>query len=595
MRLANPHGALLLDDGRIRFRLWAPACERIELHVCGKHEALPMEARAEGWHELITDRATAGDRYYFVLPSGLRIPDPASRFQPEDVHGPSEIIDTSRWRREAEWKGRSWNEAVVYELHTGTFTPEGTFEAAIAKLDHLVDLGVTAIEMMPVADFPGRRNWGYDGVLLYAPDSSYGRPEAFKLLIEEAHARGLMVLLDVVYNHFGPDGNYLSLYAPQFFTDRHHTPWGQAINYDGPGCRAVRNFVVNNAVYWIEEFGLDGLRLDAVHTISDDSPRHILNEIAEHTRAAAEDRHIHLILENGRNQARWLERDYTAQWNDDVHHTLHTVTTGESGGYYADYLGDTIKLGRSLAEGFAYQGETMSYNGELRGEPSVHLPPTRFVAFLQNHDQIGNRAFGDRISRNTSDQAIRAASAVYLLLPQIPMLFMGEEWNAQQPFPFFCDFGPGLATAVREGRRNEFSRFPDFQDPATRERIPDPQSEETFASGKLRWEELDSPEHREWFERYRRLLQTRRESVWPLLERIESGAKYEVLAPGAVVVRWRLGQGGALQLAANFSDRAVQGFPEAPGSPFWQEGVLEDGGRVLQPWSVLWGTDEEVR
>jgi malto-oligosyltrehalose trehalohydrolase len=404
-----------------------------------------------------------------------------------------------------------------------------------------------------------------------------------------------MVLLDVVYNHFGPDGNYLPVYAPQFFTDRHKTPWGAAINFDGPRSRAVRDFVIHNALYWVEQYHMDGLRLDAVHAILDDSPVHILEELAARLRQAAGNRRIHLVLENEKNEARWLERNmagrpalYTAQWNDDVHHVLHTAVTGEDQGYYGEYCGDTEKLGRALAEGFAFQGEMMGYRKAPRGEPSTHLPTTAFVAFLQNHDQIGNRAFGDRIAAIATAGALRAVNAVYLLLPQIPMLFMGEEWGTSQPFPFFCDFGRELAEAVRQGRREEFSRFPEFQDPARREKIPDPQSQQTFEAGKLRWEELNDPVHREWLDWYWKILVTRREAIVPLLEQMKHGGKHEVVGAGAVVVRWQCGASGDLVLAANLSGVTVTGFPPVSSSLLWQEGNFEDGGRTLHSWTVLW-------
>jgi malto-oligosyltrehalose trehalohydrolase len=578
----NPHGAEVLPDRSVRFRLWAPACERVELVLCGQPAPLAMNPAPEGWHELTTHRASHATRYQYRLPGGLHVPDPASRYQPDDVHGPSEVVDTTSWQwNDSGWKGRPWREAVIYELHVGSFTPEGTFRGVIGKLDYLADLGVTAIEIMPVSDFPGRRNWGYDGVLPYAPDSSYGRPEDFRAFIEAAHARGIMVFLDVVYNHFGPDGNYLGAFAPGFFTHRHKTPWGAGINFDGPDSRAVRDFVVYNAIYWLHDYNLDGLRLDAVHAIVDDSPKHILQEIAERVRAEFPARHIHLILENEDNQVRWLGPElYTAQWNDDVHHVLHTAVTGEDKGYYVAYRGETAKLGRALAEGFAYQGEMMAYRGRCRGEPCSHLPPNDFIAFLQNHDQIGNRAFGERIGALASAGAVRAAAAVYLLLPQIPMLFMGEEWNAGSPFPFFCDFGEELAGKVRDGRREEFARFPEFQDPARRARIPDPQADQTFASAKLDWEEPRRPEHREWLSWYRRILACRRDRILPLLDRISSGS-FEVIAAGAVLIRW-----GALTLAANLSANRCSGLPAPSSPPIWQEGL------PCEPWSVAWWIDQ---
>jgi malto-oligosyltrehalose trehalohydrolase len=483
-------------------------------------------------------------------------------------------------------------------MHIGTFTPGGTFLNAIEKLDHLVRMGVTAIEIMPIADFPGRRNWGYDGVLLYAPDGSYGRPEDLKTLVEAAHHRSLMVILDVVYNHFGPDGNYLPVYAPEFFTDRHKTPWGPALNFDGPGNEAVREFIIHNALYWVEQFHLDGLRLDAVHAICDDSPKHVLAELAERVHRAAVDRPVHLILENEENQVRWLERNgvmrprwYTAQWNDDLHHVLHTAVSGEASGYYAAYRGEPLKLGRALAEGFAFQGEVMAYRGRRRGEPSRHLPPTAFVAFLQNHDQIGNRALGDRLAASVPRPALRAAAAIYLLSPQVPMLFMGEEWSALEPFPFFCDFGPELAQAVRDGRRQEFAKFPEFRDAVRRERIPDPQADETFASAKLRWVELVAPEHRESLEWYQRILAIRREAVLPLLRDIRSAGDFAVVSNGAVSVRWQVGTSAELRLDANLAAVPASGFPSAGSRLLWQEGAVDGADGTFQPWTVVWSCE----
>ncbi len=595
------HGPELKSDGGVVFRLWAPAHERVGLELDAGELVVLMRSVAGGWHEAERDDAGSGTRYLFVLPDGRRVPDPASRFQPDDIHGPSEVIDpgTYVWS-DGVWSGRPWHEAVVYELHVGAFTAEGTFRAAAERLDHLAALGVTAIEIMPVGHFPGSRNWGYDGVLLYAPDSSYGRPEDLKALVDAAHSRGIMVLLDVVYNHFGPDGNFLPSYAPGFFTDRHKTPWGAAINYDGEHSRPVREFVIENALYWIREFHLDGLRLDAVHAIIDSGPNHLLDELAERIKATTSGRHVHLILENEENQASRLAREagghprhYTAQWNDDVHHVLHVAATGESKGYYVDYLGDTGKLARALAEGFAFQGEMMEYRGERRGEPSAHLPPTAFVAFIQNHDQIGNHAFGERITAIARPEAVRAIAAVYLLLPQIPMLFMGEEWGAAQPFPFFCHFDGELAQAVREGRRNEFAKFPEFQDAAMRARIPDPQSEATFASAKLNWDDIGQPSHAAWLDWYRCVLRLRHEVIVPLLPLINLGAShFELIGDGAILVQWSIGSKGKLVLAANLSGAPVFGFPSAPEDALWQEGQAKDNG-ALGPWALRWWIEPE--
>jgi malto-oligosyltrehalose trehalohydrolase/4-alpha-glucanotransferase len=593
---AMPFGAEIERDGKVRFRLWAPSHAAVQIEI-DDAAPQPMEALREGWHALVTDRARAGSQYRFVLPDGLKVPDPASRHQPADVHGPSEVIDPAAYDwSDGSWKGRPWEEAVVYELHIGAFTLEGSFRAAVEKLDHLVELGVTAIEIMPVAEFPGGRNWGYDGVLPYAPDASYGRPEELKALVDAAHARGLMVLLDVVYNHFGPEGAYQHVIAPEVFTNRHKTPWGTAINTDGEASGPVREYFIHNALYWSQEYHLDGLRLDAVHAILDDSGRHLLQELAERVRAAAPGRHVHLILENEENQASRLARaagraeQYTAQWNDDVHHVLHAAASGESKGYYADYLGNTEKLGRALAEGFAFQGEVMPYRGHARGEPSAGLPPAAFVAFIQNHDQVGNRAFGDRLTDFAPAEAVRAVAAVYLLLPQIPMIFMGEEWAAAQPFPFFCDFGAELANAVRNGRREEFARFPEFQDSAMRESIPDPMAEATFASAKLVWEDRDRAPHADWLDWYRRVIAARHAEIVPRLSGILTGGIHEVVGDGAVVVRWTAKGGEMLVLATNLSGKALAGFPVARGRLLWQEGAEGSPGE-LGPWSVRWSIE----
>jgi maltooligosyltrehalose trehalohydrolase len=508
------------------------------------------------------------------------------------VHGPSEVIDpySYKWRDDA-WTGRPWEECVIYELHVGAFTQEGTFRSAIDRLDYLADLGVTAIEIMPVADFPGSRNWGYDGVLLFAPDSSYGRPDDLKALVDAAHAKKIMVFLDVVYNHFGPEGNYLPAYSP-IFTEHHKTPWGAAVNYDSDGSDLVREFVIQNAIYWISEFHLDGLRLDAVHAIKDDTEIHILDELASRVLNAGLQRQVHLVLENEENEAAPLERVggkpryYSAQWNDDIHHALHVAATKESSGYYVDYAGHTDRLGRALAEGFAFQGELMTCRGSPRGEPSGHLPPTAFVSFIQNHDQVGNRAVGDRLTSFAPAEAVRAIISIYLLLPQIPMLFMGEEFGASQPFPFFADFEPALAEAVREGRRAEFAKFPEFQDPQKREKIPDPTSEETFQSAKLNWAEAKEGCHPEWAALYRELLKIRHREIIPRLEGIKgSCSSYEILSEGAVSVQWTLGDGSVLRLIANLGSRRIPNLSYS-GHRLWPPAIHSDNS--LEPWGIIW-------
>jgi malto-oligosyltrehalose trehalohydrolase len=552
-----PFGARLGADGT-RFRLWAPAQPRVELELDGG-AARPMRPLAGGWHELIVAGAAAGTRYRFVLPDGVPVADPASRFQPDDVHGLSEVIDPGAYAwAESGWRGRPWHEAVLYELHVGAFTPAGTFAAAAERLDELVALGVTGVELMPLAAFPGRRNWGYDGVLPFAPDASYGRPEELKALVDAAHARGLMVLLDVVYNHFGPEGNYLRSYAPAFFTDRHHTPWGSAIDFDGPDSAVVREFFIHNALYWLEEYRLDGLRIDAVHAIYDDSPNHIVDELCTRARAAHPDRPVHLVLENERNEVRRLNAA-SAQWNDDVHHVLHVAVTGEAQTYYRTFRGDGLKLGRALAEGFA------------RGDRSDALPPSQFVAFLQNHDQVGNRAFGERITALAPLPAVRAAAAAYLLLPQIPMLFMGEEWASSSPFPFFCDFSGQLADAVRAGRQAEFGR------------TLDPIADATFAAAKLDWDERAHSPHAAELAWYRAVLAVRRAEIVPRIPRIVGAGTFALLAPSAATVRWSVGDDETLVLTANLSASPVAHVGDGART-LWQEGALLSD--ALAPWSV---------
>ncbi|MFN3362461.1 MAG: malto-oligosyltrehalose trehalohydrolase, partial [Allorhizobium sp.] len=494
-------GPVIEDDG-VLFRLWAPHCKSVTLEIDGT-PAKDMDRQADGVFDLKVMGAGPGTRYRFRLPDGPVVPDPASRHQPEDVFGPSEVVDLSTQKtRDAIWRGRPWADMVIYELHVGTFTGEGTFRAAIDRLDHLGNLGITAIQLMPIADFPGRWNWGYDGVMPYAPDSRYGRPEDLALLVQAAHQRGISVFLDVVYNHFGPSGNFMPVYAP-LFSPHHQTPWGDGINFDDAQSEMVRAFLIENALFWIEEFHVDGLRLDAVHAIRDDSEPHFLQELAARVRERFVDRHIHLIVENEENDPLLLERGqpktdtFDAQWNDDVHHALHVATTGETFGYYADYRDAGAALAKALAEGFVYQGDVMPYSGERRGRPSAHLPPSALVSFLHNHDQIGNRAQGDRVMAALPEQALAFAVSLMLLSPQIPMLFMGEEWCSKKPFPYFCDFDEELNAAVRDGRRNELSKLPGFDG----DHVLDPTSLETFRSAILDWEQAGSKHGSTWIER----------------------------------------------------------------------------------------------
>ncbi len=598
-----PFGAECREDGSVRFRLWAPAAQRVDLSLETGDLRVPLSRTEDGWFEAVTDQAKAGSLYKFRINEGQEVPDPASRFQPRDVHGPSEVIDAScfNWGDE-KWRGRPWEEAVVYETHVGAFTKAGTFSAVEQKLEHLMQVGVTAIELMPVSDFPGKRNWGYDGVLPFAADSSYGRPDDLKSLIQAAHARRMMVLLDVVYNHFGPEGNYLGLYAPQFFTDRHKTPWGNGINFDGPLNRNVRDFFIHNALYWLTEYHFDGLRLDAVHAIVDDSKPDILTELATTIRETiGSDRHVHLILENEHNQSSRLKRSgqclpvsYTAQWNDDIHHTLHVLTTGEHDGYYSDYSTCPLQqLGRCLVSGFAYQGDVSLYkNGEKRGEPTGGVPLTAFVSFLQNHDQIGNRAFGERIVTLADARAVRAAAAILLLAPAPPLLFMGEEFGERSPFLFFCDFEKDLAAAVTAGRRNEFARFTRFSNPDARRGIPDPNAASTFELSHLDWTTSEQDDHPEWLSFYRQLLALRFQHIVPRLAgACRVTADYELMDNRGLLCRWIFQDGSRLSLLANMSSDSLTALsvPEDAiifASQNVDESNLKRG--TLPGWSVVW-------
>ncbi|VTU17040.1 malto-oligosyltrehalose trehalohydrolase [Variovorax sp. RA8] len=590
---AMPFGASLLEGGGVRFALWAPGVEQVVLELGAAPSAHPMLRHGGGWHRLDLPEARHGDAYRFRLPDGLRVPDPASRFNPDDVHGASRVVDPNAhaWQHE-DWRGRPWEEAVVYELHVGTFTPEGTFAAARARLPALAQLGITAIELMPLADFPGRRNWGYDGVLPFAPDASYGTPEDLKALVDAAHGLGLMVLIDVVYNHFGPEGNYLHAYCPQFFNPKHQTPWGAAINYDGDGARTVRDFFIHNALYWVEEFRFDGLRMDAIHAIRDDWALHIVHEICQALRSGpGRERHVHVVLENDANQASFLARDAlglpscgTAQWNDDLHHAAHVLATGETDGYYADYADDPVaQFGRALAQGFVYQGQPSAFRGgERRGEDASRLPLAAFVSYLQTHDQVGNRAFGERIQAIGDIALVRAAWTCLVFSPHVPMLFMGEEFEASTPFQYFCDFGPELAAAVSKGRREEFGRFAAFADEAARARIPDPNAESTFLASKLHWEEWDDPLHEAWRVQLGEMLALRRQRLVPLLAGQCGPGRFHAEG-GLLRVAWTLADttrgedGPRLHLTAHFGDAPVEGVAPPAGETLYINAVERDG------------------
>jgi len=596
-----PFGATVQADG-VDFALWAPSAETIVLEhraAGGETVPRPMARDGQGWHRASVPAAKHGDSYGYRLADGTCVPDPASRCNPDDVHGPSVVIDPQRFEwTDGAWRGRPWEEAVVYELHIGTFTDEGSFHAASERLAALAELGITAIELMPLADFPGRRNWGYDGVLPFAPDASYGTPDALKALVDTAHSLGMMVLVDVVYNHFGPEGNYLHAYCPEFFNAGRRTPWGCAINFDGPGSRTVRDFFIHNALYWVEEFRFDGLRMDAVHAIHDETRPHIVREIREALQAGPGlQRHVHLVLENDANQASMLVRDGhglpvagTAQWNDDLHHAVHVLATGERDGYYADYADDPVcRFARALAEGFVYQGQPSAFrHGERRGEPSTGLPPQAFVSFLQTHDQVGNRAFGERIHAIGDPALVRAALACLLLSPHVPMLFMGDEFAASTPFQYFCDFGPDLAAAVSEGRRAEFRGFAAFADEAARARIPDPNAEATFLASKLRWRERGTRAHFSRLCEVQQLLDLRHRLIVPRLAGMAGAGAYRC-ENQLLQVQWNLGPAkeegtaaGRLHLLAHFGPQPVEDVALPPGEVVYSDGATAREGGTLR-------------
>jgi maltooligosyltrehalose trehalohydrolase len=575
-------GAMLTRDGAA-FRLWAPAASRVDLLL---EKSYPLRRGDDGWYAAEIPGVKPGARYKFRIDDEIDVPDPASAFQPDDVSGPSEVIDHASYRwRANDWRGRPWRETVLLEAHVGTFTREGSYRAMIGKLDHLVETGITALELMPLADFAGRRNWGYDGVLWYAPDSAYGRPDDLKTLIDEAHLRGLMVFLDVVYNHFGPEGNYLGRYAPSFFTDA-QTPWGSAIDYR---VAQVRAFAIQNAVYWLREYRFDGLRLDAVHSIAEPGESSLLRDlsIAVGEFSAQTSRHIHLVLENDDNRVSLLDPredpprgKYRAQWNDDYHHAWHVFLTGETQGYYGDYTTSPFRdIARALGSGFVYQGEASAHRqGRLRGEPSGGLAPTAFVNFLQNHDQIGNRAFGDRLENNAKAPAIEAALAITLLAPAIPMLFMGEEWGSKAPFPFFCDFHGDLAKAVRQGRRREYEwAYRKYGDD-----VPDPLAASTFQSAVLDWDSR-SASGKKRLALVRELLAIRRHEIAPRL----AGASFgdaRAAEGGLLTAHWQMGDGATLGLVANLSAQAIAHRTPSTGTLIWSTAA----GDTMAPWSVCW-------
>ena len=573
-----PFGAIPQGDGTTRFRIWAPSVPTVQLEIEGL-DPMPMQAEGGGWFSQIAP-VGGGAHYKYRLPEGLAVPDPASKFQVDGVHSASVVITASSYEwKHPDWRGRPWNEAVIYELHVGLL---GGFEGVRQKLPELRDLGVTVIELMPVNEFPGAHNWGYDGTLPFSPEETYGTADELRHLIDDAHGLGLCVMLDVVYNHFGPDGAYLHAYAREFFTEDMHTPWGAAIDYRKS---EVKEFWLHNALYWLNDFRFDGLRFDAMHAIM---PQEHLHLLAHDIRAnVSRDRHVHLVVEHEDNAASMIrstaeEDDYDAQWADDFHHCMHVLMTGETGSYYTDYDDATRLLARCLSEGFAYQGEVSRMRGRRRGQPSKHLPPSAFVFHLQNHDQIGNRAHGERLHMLTTRDKLNAATALLLLAPMIPLIFMGDEWASKAPFLFFTDHHEELAELVRKGRAKEFGGFGVSSDPSIAGTIPDPNSVETFQAS------VPTRDDPEMFARYKALLELRRTRIVDGIPGARS-LGCDVLADGAVAARWSLGDGATLTMLLNLRDDGVAAeMPPGEELHESQPGTAEAvKGGTLPPASLL--------
>ena len=579
----NRWGAEYFPDGAVHFRVWATGQESVSLRIAGRD--IPMPSRGDGWFELCVEGVKPGSEYQYVLDDGMAIPDPASRAQKADVNGPSLVVDPHHYHwQHIDWQGRPWEESVVYELHIGTFTPEGTFQAAITRLSWLAALGITQIELMPLAQFGGNRGWGYDGVLLYAPHSAYGTPDDVKAFVDAAHGHGLSVVLDIVLNHFGPEGNYLSLLSPDFFDATRSTPWGAGIAYE---VEAARRYIADAPLYWLTEFHLDGLRFDAIDQIQDRTEPHILPEIARRIRTDITDRPVHLTTEDCRNIISLHVRNeggfvplFTGEWNDDFHNAVHVFATGETHAYYQDFAAAPEALvARSLAEGFAYQGEVSPQSGEPRGVDSRSLPPVAFVDFIQNHDQVGNRASGERLMTLAGPERTQVLFAALLLSPHIPLLFMGEEYGETNPFLFFTDFQGELANAVREGRAKEFEGHSGYEDAD----VPDPNALSTFTASKLNWSALDTPQGKAWLALSHRLLTLRQQHIVPLLATAKGHCGSVVqTAPGFFAVSWAFPK-GTLSLAVNISPQ-THAMPDLPGETLF---ALPMPGNALAPNSVI--------
>jgi len=546
-------GGVLVGENACSFLVWAPRARSVEVRIVEPRErAVPMQGAGCGYFHAVVEGISAGALYRYRLNGENERPDPASRYQPRGVHGPSQIIDSSFKWNDSRWRGIPLEKYVFYELHVGTFTPEGTFDAIVPRLAALKDLGVTAIELMPVAQFPGERNWGYDGVYPYAVQASYGGPLGLKRLVDACHQHGIAVTLDVVYNHLGPEGNYLADFAP-YFTDLHKTPWGQAINFDDAESDEVRRYFTDNALQWVTDYHVDALRLDAIHAIVDLSARTFLEELssAVHAKAKELGRDVYLIPEDNRNDSRVMESPevggwgFDSVWNDDFHHSLHVLLTGERDAYYQDFSG-VGDLAGAYREGFVYSGQYSKYRRKRYGISSKRIPARRFVVFSQNHDQVGNRSVGDRPSQSLSFEQLKLAAGTVLLSPYIPLLFMGEEYAETAPFQYFVSHGdPALIEAVREGRKKEFAEFGWVGD------IPDPQSEATFLGCKLNWNLYTEGQHRVLWNFYQELLRLRRD-VPPLANLVKDATEVTPFTDQKVLLVRRWDASGQVLIVHSF-------------------------------------------